>query len=330
MRKGYQEKQNQKIVIACYLAGFIGNYSQWFQIHILKLGYKNDSLDLQGFFKQFALYLQLLGFQVSHNKHLQAVITQQNFTNELYYQKCIESISIVQIILLYIFAIVINQQHHIMKSLFQALFLCLILHIFDCLRFLYRYIRYGPHNRVIRINGQQIRNLSQEEIDNQYLRFKSEQQFIFVDISNFDKNMLSQLIIQLLNSNKFFLITQKFDFQLNQFSRILFHQDKQSFDLNMNSIWVAEAALQALDRFQEKFQSIHINCTNEIQILIENYIIQNFQIIPILKVQFQNQRFQKIILEIKNEIMKFIIYQKHLKQYLVINPQMVYYDLYDM
>ncbi|KAL4476203.1 hypothetical protein ABPG74_009936 [Tetrahymena malaccensis] len=278
-------------------------YYQRFRLgdHILKLGYENDSLNMQGFFKQFALYLQLLGFQVSHNKHFQVVYSQDILANELYYQKCLESISIVQIILLFIFAIVLNQQYHIMKSQFTALFVCLLFHIFNCLKFLYRYTRYGPTNRVIHINGDQVRNLSQEEIDKQYFRFKSEQQFIFVDISNFNKNMLSQLIIQLLNSNRFFLITQKFDLQLDQFSRILFHHDKQSFDLNMNSIWVAEAALQAIDQFKDKFQSIYINCSFEIESLIENYIINNFQIIPI-----------------------------HLEQYLVVNPQMVYYDLCDM
>ncbi|KAL4504737.1 hypothetical protein ABPG73_021584 [Tetrahymena malaccensis] len=302
-------------------------YSIKFEEKILSLKFKHDEINqnmkryfISNFiFSLIGFQINLLAFQRKNNVNF----INQEIANK-FYERAFQGIVSIQITILFIIAVGMNSNVTLSMMMLYTLFGLLLIDFKENLSFLIKCIKDGPLLRIINMDGDQIKDLTEDQIFNEYYNFNNEQKYIGIKSKNFDRKILCKVVLQLIKYDKTIKIISQ---QQNYF---LLSKDSKCIQLQIRQDWFAQGCFDILNHLKPFSLNIKIKFSPQIENVISNFIFQNFDLIPFLEVHLSDSFSMKLINQIKAETLRFITYNKIQAFEMTVNPKQAYFDLIDL
>ncbi|KAL4499647.1 hypothetical protein ABPG72_017187 [Tetrahymena utriculariae] len=241
----------------------------------------------------------------------------------LFYDKMSQGIISIQIIMLFIISEVLNSQINLSSMILYTLFGLLLIDFKQDLTYLIKNIKHGPLIRTININGDQIKDLTEDQIFTEYYNFTNQQKYIEVKIKNFNSELLFKVALQLIKCDKIIkIVTLQQDI-------FLFSKNLKSIKFSIKQMWFAQGCFDILNCLRPFCLNIQIKFQPNIESLISSFIFQNFDLIPLLQIHLNDNFYMELINKVQAETLRFIGYNKMQAIEMTLNPEEVYYDLFD-
>ncbi|EWS76314.1 transmembrane protein, putative (macronuclear) [Tetrahymena thermophila SB210] len=331
----------QSFTLICLIFSiFLIGHSKFLSCYFLSVGNTNDVIDKKIYsILPYKMVLYFVGVR------LRKFYSSNDLNDPNHFYNMISGIQVIYLVCLSIADLVL--QYEIKDQRFRIfLFGCqlLLLYYFSVvLSQFVNILRYGPYKRRIKLNCDKLVDLSQNQIEKRYFKFKKMQNLIVLEIQNYKpKEFLKVMpqVIDLIKQNK----TLKLFVEENQ----QMHSSIQTFDNIIVSLLLNKSSLVKLlikelatYDFNHKYFDISQN-VSQFNLIIQQ-CIENYKIIPNIMSEsllINNQMYYQLpaghfqqceqLRQFKIEVMKIIVFDQLIKMQMDFQPQQIYYDLLDI
>ncbi|KAL4461961.1 hypothetical protein ABPG74_000806 [Tetrahymena malaccensis] len=300
---------------------------------IFKFGYENDVINFNYINASVIVFIFLsysgINFGYLHKPIDNIIGSQQEYCN---FNSGLQGIIL---LIMIVFDLIFSNisENQLVRSILISYLMIFSHSYYLILKNIYNFFLHGPFQRKIYLDCQQIKNLSENQIYQQYFRFRPQQQQITALVKNIDLKSFRTICNILLREKD-----RKITFQIDaeNFQQRYSYTISSMIYQNIIQIFLGEQSIASIiieeiiknQYYKFCFQiCFFYDITPKKQQILLNQLIQNYQIIPNIIIS-HNQNMQELYL-IKSPVYQILAFNKVIQQEMTFFKEQIIFDLYD-